>query len=465
MQAAFMVLVMLVFVHDAFEPTLRRSSPDLPQGAAGLALLIAIMILPKLMLTGMEAWSARRLDRALGTPKGAQAMKRHERVMAAVRLGVLGSLVLDLWAGALWRVRDGIGDWVLLDEAAVLAGPVLVLGLGWWWFWPVEKRLRETALIRRLDEGLPVYPVPGRGRYVWEQIRVHGLTLLTPLLVILAWIETAGFWLPTSYQVPATVAGGLLVFLLSPLLLRLIWDTVPLPKGETRDRLEGLCLAHRVRVARLLLWRTGGVMCNAAVVGFIAPVRYILMTDALLEALPSRTLEAVMAHEIGHIRLKHLWRLGAAAMGLFGGGYLLAYTLLSADPTMAADQAAILAWVLAGLGWWLGFGWVSRRIEWQADAFAVKHFAKQAGREVIAEEDASAMSDALKRVAGLGQGESALQRRNWRHGSIAMRIERIDALIGRHVNALPIDTTNRRVLVVTLLVIGVLGTLLLAQQV
>src|SRR5690606_31987071 len=62
----------------------------------------------------------------------------------------------------------------------------------------------------------------------------------------------------------------------------------------------------RVRFREVLLWRTFGGMVNAAVMGMLAPLRYILLSDALLEHLPAEQVEAVMAHEVAHIRKRHL---------------------------------------------------------------------------------------------------------------------------------------------------------------
>ena len=37
-----------------------------------------------------------------------------------------------------------------------------------------------------------------------------------------------------------------------------------------------------VRMSRILVWRTGGVMLNGAVVGFVPAARYLLLTDAVI---------------------------------------------------------------------------------------------------------------------------------------------------------------------------------------
>ncbi|QKK09010.1 MAG: hypothetical protein HND58_13120 [Planctomycetota bacterium] len=84
---------------------------------------------------------------------------------------------------------------------------------------------------------------------------------------------------------------ALLAFL--PLALRLLWDTVPLGPGGLRDGLVAMCGRYRVRVRNILVWRTHGAMINGAVVGLLPRLRYIVLTDALLETLSGAQVEAV----------------------------------------------------------------------------------------------------------------------------------------------------------------------------
>ena len=270
------------------------------------------------------------------------------------------------------------------------------LAWGWWAYFPIERRMREASILRRADEGLPIYPVGTRPQYVLNQARHHMGLILAPLLAIMAWAEAvagaarAG-WISFGLANAATFAGSLAVFVLAPLLIRRLWDTLPLPAGPLRERLSLMCLEHRVAVRDLLLWRTQGGMINAAVMGLVGPVRYILLTDALLEQVSPERVEAVMAHEIAHVRLKHLFTLMlAAAAGVVGlsvaGEALQAAAAWWSDrpgtvPIMAVSQfpawaQGLLLAVAAGL-WTFGFGWVSRRVERQADTFAARHMAER----------------------------------------------------------------------------------------
>ena len=92
----------------------------------------------------------------------------------------------------------------------------------------------------------------------------------------------------------------------APVILRYIWATEPLPAGALRERFVRTCGRIGLRYREILLWHTHGTAINAAVMGFVAPLRYILVSDALLETMDEEEIEAVFGHEAGHVRHWHL---------------------------------------------------------------------------------------------------------------------------------------------------------------
>ncbi len=111
---------------------------------------------------------------------------------------------------------------------------------------------------------------------------------------------------------PLGQAGYFLVFLLlvalfGPVLIQRAWGCRPLGPGIARERIESFCRKARVEYADILTWPLfGGRMLTAGVMGLIARFRYILVTPALLRFLTFEEIDAVMAHEIGHVQKKHL---------------------------------------------------------------------------------------------------------------------------------------------------------------
>lgn len=95
------------------------------------------------------------------------------------------------------------------------------------------------------------------------------------------------------------------IFFFPPLVLRL-WGCQKLPQGELRSELENFCVKQNF-TAEMYLWPLfEGRVLTAGVMGFIPGLRYILLTPAIIESMTQEELEAVMAHEIGHVKKYHL---------------------------------------------------------------------------------------------------------------------------------------------------------------
>ncbi len=403
--------------------------------------------------------AARRLDASgnLREVAAAEAAVSWSR-LAAVMLHATGVLML----GWLEAVRGVVGDTVVLDELVVVAPALSVFVLGWWSVEPVERRLREAAMVRALDEGTPLYRPWSRRRYVWSQVRHQLLFVLVPVACLGAWSEIAHLAMARAGVRAALTrwglggddgaaltegliqfAGAAAVFSLMPIVLRRIWDTIPLGPGPLRDAVSRVCARQGVRPRDLLVWRTNGTMVNAAVIGLVAPLRYILLTDGLLDHLDEPRLEAVTAHEVAHIRRHHMAWLVVVLLGvLLGGGIALSvgfsWALRDTDPDGTAAALATAATLVATL---VAFGFVSRRFEWQADAFAAAHLSGSA--DAVTPEAVGVMASALQTVARLGGMPST--RFTWRHGSIAARQRRLRALTGRAIDRLPIDRQVRAI--------------------
>ena len=477
MQLILLGLALAIFMHDT--PEIAALGVILPTGW-----MMLCVWLPKLLLGAGYAWACRRTTRKLGQAYGIRSLNRLNRLTAVLPIFALMSFVIDLWAGLLSGVRGattpggtGPRDWVLVDEVAVMLPTLALLTFSYWVYYPIDRRLREATLFSRADQGLPLYPVWTRRQFVVSQLRNHFAMVLGPLLVIMAWIETlvklrAAEMIDDTAQLWLMPVGAGVAFVSAPLLMKKMWDTVPLPPGPIRDKLLAMCDRHGVAVNDLLLWRTFGGMINAAVMGLFGRVRFILLSDGLLDQVSEREVEAVMAHELAHVRLKHLWwLLIAAAAGVSvvsAAGDALVATGID-WPTWA--QAVMAA---AGLAAWaLGFGWVSRRIERQADTFGARHMTLVNDEHPTTSPEnpepeptapatrfdaagIDAMVGALQRVADLNHIATA--RRSWRHGSIAWRQTYLRSLIGQPLKHPPIDRLMRKINAVCLgvLVISVI---------
>jgi Zn-dependent protease with chaperone function len=340
--------------------------------------------------------------------------------------------------------------------------PWVVMQMAHWWC---------LALAARRISGHPW----SRAGLVAHHVRFG----ILPMLIVLPFFD-AGAWLAARWNIEeewfagkwgalrATYCAQLFMIVAMaglPALLVPLWGARRLPASELQELMLAACARMRVRVAGLMRWPIpGGRAYNAAVIGLAPRLRYVLFTDDLMRDLPPPQVLAVLGHELGHVRHRHLWIYflfanltilvsalfsepvaGALRPALHAGAHAARLTL-AGDQLDALAQIAALLLVLAAL-WRLAFGVLSRACERQADL---------AGADLAG--DPQVMCDALKSVARLsGQREDEP---SWRHYSIA---QRVDFLAGAQRDPTLASRHHRRVRIMCYgLVLLILGLLLLA---
>jgi STE24 endopeptidase len=215
---------------------------------------------------------------------------------------------------------------------------------------------------------------------------VIGLPLLWVVLTLMdrtgnlwwlyAWLVWSGFQLLMMVLYPTVIA---------PLFNKF----TPLSDDSLKQRIDGL-MARVGFAAKGLFVMDGSKRSahgNAYFSGFGANKR-IVFFDTLLERLAPQEIEAVLAHELGHFKLKHIVKrialLFAVSLGFLALlGYLKTqvwfYTGLGVEPLLGASNDAmalllfmlvlpVFTFVLSPLT-----SITSRKHEFEADAFAAKH--------------------------------------------------------------------------------------------
>jgi STE24 endopeptidase len=291
-----------------------------------------------------------------------------------VLLGVLFSGVLP-WAYEFTDRQLGESAWAM---AAFLFGAGLALALpGLPLDWHEQFRLEQAFGFNTTTPK------------TWWLDRLKGFLLALmlgwPLLMLLLkFVEWTGkaWWL---WAWAAFLAFQLVMLVLAPVLI-LPWFNkfTPLPEGSLRDRLFNLAARAQFH-ARSIQVMDGSKRSrhsNAFFTGF-GRWRKIVLFDTLLGQLTEAELEAVLAHEIGHYRLKHIPKmLAASALGSlagFGAVSVLSrqewfYRAFGFEPGSMVP-ALLLFGLLAGtVTFWFSplAHWWSRRYEYQADAFAAR---------------------------------------------------------------------------------------------
>jgi STE24 endopeptidase len=400
------------------------------------------------------AWAVCRrtlklLDRSPADPSIGQFWFGRGMLLVRIALALLHAAVI---CGTDWlslcRDTPLIGTWPLVGGTLAAIPLVLSIVLVWVATYPADRAVHEIALETYLFRGRPVRPVWPLGQYLVFSLRHQVLFILVPMLLILAARDII-----TRYERPIRAWSGqnvtpdvllgiaaAVVAVIAPTILRRVWVTQPLPEGPLRDRLLHLCRRLRMRCREILVWHSGGMIINAAVMGVVAPFRYFLITDAMLEQMDDRKIEAVFGHEAGHVKRHHI--LFFLLFAFISGCWVtvLSHRGREVDPLARQIGVAVVALILA-VKWGVLFGWLSRRFERQADVFGVRtlaasglpcempcalHAPAESGNpgsrpsgDALCQTAAHVFGETLNEVAILnGIPPNA---RSWRHGSIASR--------------------------------------------
>jgi STE24 endopeptidase len=246
-------------------------------------------------------------------------------VLLALTLGggiaLFASRVAAMTFAPLWQ------DVVLVVAVAVLSG-LIALPLSWYRTFVIEQRFG----FNRMTFGLWLVDL-AKGVLI-------GALLGVPLLTLVLWLMARAGPLWWLYAWLAWVAFQVLVLALYPTLIAPLFNKFePLADGGVRERVERL-LARCGFAAKGLFVMDGSKRSshgNAYFTGFGA-ARRIVFFDTLLSRLQAEEVEAVLAHELGHFKLRHVLKRTA----WFAAGSLALLALLG---WLVGEP-----WFYAGLG-------------------------------------------------------------------------------------------------------------------
>ncbi len=225
----------------------------------------------------------------------------------------------------------------------------------------------------------------------------------------------------------------ILVFMIAmavfgPLLIQKLWKCQPLEDGEVRDSIKKLCSKTNCQYSDILKWDLfGGSMITAGVMGLISKFRYLLVTPALVNLLDNNEISAVISHEIGHVKKKHLYFYVLFFVGYMSCVYFLfdpLMLLIYSSSTLYKfsllfkinhDTLISIVFSLALISVFLlyfryVFGFIMRNFERQADVYVFSVMGDVFGL----------ITTFYKIIKYSGQSPD---KPNWHHYSITQRIE------------------------------------------
>ena len=300
-------------------------------------------------------------------------------VDAALLLGwtLLGGLhalnqALLAWMGpGLWQQLALIGSFALIGSA-------LTLPLAWWNTFRIEERFGFNKMTLRL----------------WLTDLLKGTVVATliglPIVALVLWLMGSAGSLWWLWAWGAWMGFNLLLLIIYPTLIAPLFNRFePLADETLRQRVQALMQRCGFSAKGLFVMDGSrrSAHANAYFTGFGAAKRVVFF-DTLLKQLSPGEIDAVLAHELGHFKRRHIlqrvvmmFALSLAGFALLGwlSGRAWFYTGLGVMPSLesANDALALVLFMMVGpLGtYFLSplMAQLSRRHEFEADAFACEH--------------------------------------------------------------------------------------------
>jgi len=291
-----------------------------PEKSAGSPLLYDLAMAASCWAV-LAAYSMAGFKRLLGLSQAGRDAGLSARYHALVlRLSVLAVLIFAFDVNFFH-----LKYWLLLIPAAekfsVLQGiPAIALFMFylstiWYFAYPVYARVFQSGVrqtrfvISNIKLNIPVI-------FPWLI-----LTFISDIISVSKWSGPGGILEQQGGQMIFFAVFMCVLVVIMPPFIQYWWDCRPLEQTERVNELKKFLNEIHFRYSGLLRWPLfEGRMMTAAIMGVVPRLRYILITDSLMEALSLDELKAVLAHEAGHARYRHM---------LFYVIFLLGYMFLS----------------------------------------------------------------------------------------------------------------------------------------
>ncbi|MCF7805069.1 MAG: M48 family metallopeptidase [Candidatus Marinimicrobia bacterium] len=227
------------------------------------------------------------------------------------------------------------------------------------------------------------------GSYFWEKAKgmMVGTVIGVPVLLLFYYFLRAfgnGWWLPTA----------ILMFVLTILLSRiapkaimpLFYDFDPIDREELKQRIAEMAEGVGLSVEGIFQFNLSKETkkANAAFTG-IGKAKRVILGDTLLENFSNDEIMSVVAHELGHFKEKHIWKLSAVGtVFTFAGLYLVSRLYAYIVSVSSFDSITSLAALPLITLFLILFNFVigpvqnalSRHYERQADDYSIKLFGR-----------------------------------------------------------------------------------------
>ena len=367
-----------------------------------LAFLLVANLLTKLWLSGRQvrhvAQHRAQVPSAFAHTISLEAhQKAADYTLAKARIGVtdlgLDAITLMAWTllGGLdllnqvtldW-LGEGMGQQVALVVSFILIGGLIGLPLSLYQTFVIEQRFGFNNTTPKL--------------WLSDMLKglLVGMVLGLPILWLVLWLMQAGgtwWWL---YTWATLVVYQLFVMWIAPnVIMPLFNKFTPLEDATLKDRVTAL-MTRSGFTAKGFFVMDGSrrsAHSNAFFTGF-GDAKRVVFFDTLLAQLNGDEMEAVLAHELGHFKHRHILKMMATSFATSLAGLALLgwvsqqiwfYTGLGVMPNLGGNNSALalllFLLVLPLLTFFVSplSARRSRKFEFEADAYAVANSDRQA---------------------------------------------------------------------------------------
>ena len=211
---------------------------------------------------------------------------------------------------------------------------------------------------------------------------ILGVLIGAPFLFVVLWLmqATGEYWWLWAF-VFVTMFQFLMIIIFPTFIAPWFNKFEPLPSGELRDRIMALANQIGFKASGIFLMDGSkrSAHSNAYFTGVGAAKRIVLF-DTLIEQMTIDQGLAVLAHEMGHYKMKHIRRMMVVQCVILMAGFYILSQLVNYEPLFTAfglqpsnHAALVLFSLLSGpLTFYLGplMNHLSRKHEYEADRFA-----------------------------------------------------------------------------------------------
>ena len=375
------------------------TSTAMSSAASVFAMVVLAAIIAQYLI---EAWLLRRHTRHVASHRAAVPAPFTDNIALADHQRAAD---YTLARASLGRIESSLG--------VMVSAVTLFFGLAW--MWNATETFTSTIWIRELllvvllsvVTGIIGLPFSYYGTFnieerfgfnkttrktFWLDLvkgAVLGGVIMLPLLALLFWIMRAAGPLWWLYAWCVFIGFQLLMLALYPTFIAPLFNKFkPLDKDDTKTAIEGLMTRTQFKSNGLFVMDGSKRSShgNAYFTGF-GQAKRIVFFDTLLERLNNNEIVAVLAHELGHFKRKHIVQrlvmMAAMSLAFFAAvawamqkpWLYEAFGFAGNMGTVAPGVALVLlAMVLPALLFWIGplSSALSRKHEFEADAYAAE---------------------------------------------------------------------------------------------